>query len=132
MNRFQWVFHFYYALAGFLAIICLIAAFTEPPPTDSPSASPGFYAAFIVLCVTSIAVLETLRSSESLRQKLVGAGVGVGVTVSAYLWLADESNVHPADLGFLGAFAFVWLLAAGLLLFFFLLILFTRFNNRSG
>ena len=82
------------------------------------------------LCVTSIAVLESLRSSASLRQRLVAAGVGVGLVFSAYLWLADEAGSHPANLDFLAALGLVWGLVAGIVIVFFLIALLTRTPNR--
>ena len=132
MKHWEWVLYFYYAVAGLLAVISLIAAFLEEPATASPAADSGFYAAFIVLCVTSIAVLESLRSSDSLRKRFVAAGVGIGVTASAYLWLADEADVHPTSLEFLGSMAIVWLAGAALVFGFFLVVLFLRFDTRKS
>ena len=130
MKHLNWLLYFYYAVAGFLAVISLVAAVLGDPDATAPDANTGFYAAFIVLCVTSIAVLETVKSSESLRRKCVAAGVGIGITASAYLLLADEANVHPANLTFLSQMGLVWLIAAAVVFIFFLFLLIARVGNK--
>lgn len=59
---------FYYAVTGSLAFFSFFMALAEDPDPTNTVVDSGFYSAFIVLCVTSIAILESLRPSESLRQ----------------------------------------------------------------
>ena len=126
----EWILYFYYAVAGGVAFFSGLTAFIEQPPAGDPTAGPGFYGALIALCVTSIAVLERLRSSASLRQMLVAAGVGAGLILSAYLWMADEAGAHPSNVEFLAALGLVWGLVAGIVIVFFLIALLTRTPNR--
>ena len=129
-DRLKWILYFHYVVAGFLAVIGCIAAFIEGTNSKgSPEVDPGFYAAFIALCVMSIAVLEGLRTSGSLRTRLIAAGVGVGLMCSAYLWLADEAGSHPASLELLASIGIVWSLSAALVFFFFIVALFIRFED---
>ena len=96
----------------------------------APEANPSFYAAVIALCVASIALVEYLRSSDSLRTRLITAGVGVGLICSAYLWLADEADIHPANFDLLASVGIVWFLSVVLVLLFFPLVLFVRLFFR--
>ena len=58
--------------------------------------------------------------------------MGTGVTASALLWLADEGDALPASLEFLASFAFMWLLAAVLLVLIYLTILTFSFMDKSA
>ena len=127
----KWILYFHYGVAGFMAVVSCIAAFLEGTNTmEPPEVDPGFYAAFIALCVASIAAVEHVRSSVSLRTRLITAGVGVGLICSAYLWLADEAGSHPASLELLASMGIVWSLSAALVLFVFLVALFVRSEDR--
>ena len=119
--------YFHYSVAGTVAVVALVAALSADPIADvSGVASSGFYGALIVLCVTSIAALESLKTSESRRQKVLAGGVGVGLLAGAYLWLADEADVHPASLELLSGLGIVWLLVSIIVFIFFLLALIAR------
>ena len=125
----SWILYFYYAVASLVAFFSALTAFIEQP-TDGDTVGVGGYAALIALSVTSIAVLERLRSSASLRQKGVAAGVGTGLIVSAYLWMADEAGYHPLNREFLAGLGLVWGLVAGIAFICFLVALAMR--SESG
>ncbi len=93
----EWILYFYYAVAGGVAFFAGLVAFVTQPTTDDPTAGAGFYGALIALCVVSVAGLETLRASDSLRRRLAVAGVEAGLVISAYLWLVEEAGTHPSD-----------------------------------
>jgi hypothetical protein len=118
-NRKLKVLYFFYGVAGLLAAISIGAALSEDP---DGTLTTGSYAAITLLFVTSIALGESVRHTASVARKTIGAVVGLGVMSSAYLWVADELEVHPLDLQLLGALGIVWLLGAVLMAFIFVFV----------
>jgi hypothetical protein len=114
------VLYFFYGVARLLAAMSIGAALSEDP--DGPLTT-GAFAAITLLFVTSIALGESVRHTASVARKTIGAVVGLGVMASAYLWVADESEVHPLDLQLLGALGLVWLLGAVLMAIIFVFVM---------
>ena len=131
MKKSNIILYFYYAVSGFLASIAVLTAFLEETTPDDPTGNAGFYGAFVVLCITSIIGLESLRSSSSLRQRLMAGGIGIGLLAGAYLLLAESAMLHPTSLELLRGIAFVWLLSAAIVLIFFMVVLFTQLGKTN-
>ena len=116
---------FYYVVTMVLGIICVIVAFGE---SDGNS---GFYGALIVLLFSSIAAIESVKEKPP-QQRVIPGLIGIGLFVGAYLWLADEANAHPADLGLLGGLVIVWLLSALLVFAWLPVVLLVKSDTRKG
>ena len=64
---------------------------------DDPTASAGVYAPIIALSVASIILLEAANSDAKGFRRLPTAFIGLGSMASAYMWMADAADTHPAD-----------------------------------
>ncbi len=101
-----------YCAAGFVAIIAFYTALTTDGTKEDPAGVAGLYAPLIALSVASMVVAEAFRVSTRLFLWLRAIGIGVGSSLSAYLWMAEEAEVHPSNLNLLFDLSVVWVLAA--------------------
>ena len=87
-------FHiWWYAIIVVIGIVSFIASLQRQPSDSDPSGGAGFYAAIIAMCVAAAALTESVVKPK--YPKLVKVVMGIGVCLSAYLWVSAELNVHP-------------------------------------
>ena len=101
-----------YCVAGIVAVVAFYTALTTDGTDEDPAGVAGLYAPLIALSVATMIVAEAFRVSTHLFLWLRAIGIGVGSSLSAYLWMAEEAEVHPSDLGLLFDLSRVWIAAA--------------------
>ena len=87
-----------YCVAGTVAILAFYTALTTDGTDEDPAGVAGLYAPLIALSVAFMIVAEAFRLGTRLFVWLRAIGIGVGSSLSAYLWMADEAEVHPSNL----------------------------------
>ena len=101
-----------YGVAGTVAVIAFYTALTTDGTDENPAGEAGLYAPLIALSVAFMIVAEAFRLGTRLFVWLRAIGIGVGSSFSAYLWMAEEVEVHPSNLKLLFDLSIVWVLAA--------------------
>lgn len=77
-----------------LVVIVAIAAFLAPLTSDKPPGDAAFSAALIALCTAGWLIASPHKTRWI---------PGLGGLATAYLWLADASDMHPFNIQLPGA-----------------------------
>ena len=100
-----------FSMVVFIVIMSITTALLEEATEEAPSGVAGFSAALIALCTAAMVFTEPRRLG-SLALRMRRLCIGLGAMAGAYLWLADEANVHPTDPELFGAMSLVLIAAA--------------------
>ena len=111
-NLLQRIREYWYAITATLAVIVFLAALFSDPTEKDPSGGAGFHAAMLAMCAAAIFIAETAYVKNAPVRRLPSVFLGVVTLASAYLWIAAESEVHPASLELFGAVGLIWLACA--------------------
>ena len=108
----QWIREYWYAITTTFAVIVFLAALFSEPTEKDPSGGAGFYAAMLAMCAAAIFIAEAAYAKDAPVRRWPGVFLGVVTMASAYLWVAAESEVHPARWELFGAVGLLWLVCA--------------------
>ncbi len=88
---------YWYTIAGiFTAFVFLNALLTEGTE-ENPSGIAGWSAGMLAMSVAAIVIVEATYSGSISVKRWPGVFLGLVAMASAYLWVAGEAEVHPAD-----------------------------------
>ncbi len=119
---------YWYTIAGIFAVIVFLNALLTDGTEESPSGVAGWSAGMLAMSVAAIVIVEAAYSGSIAVKRWPGVFLGVVAMASAYLWVAAESEVHPANPGlFAGTIGF-WLTCALLAI----VVLVFRLGARRG
>ena len=123
---------------GFLVTaICIAAIFISAlltePTLDHPTGQAGLSAAHIALFVAAMVLLEIghsegdrVRKLPRLLSRLPRLLIGLSAMSGAYLWAAEESELHPTNVELVATLSAIWLAAGIVAVFVSLLVMVTR------
>lgn len=95
-----------------IAIVIAVAAFVAALIDDDPTGEAGLYAPVVALCTVAIVLGEAVNSRGVQFRRTPGFFVGLLGMATAYLWMAAEARIHPANPALLGEISLLWILAA--------------------
>ena len=125
-NLLKWLREYWYVVTGTFAIVVFLGALTTDPTEKDPSGEAGFFAAMLALCAAAIFIAETANAKSTSIRRAPGIFLGIVTLASAYLWIAAEAGVHPANPVLFGQIGFIWLLCAILAVLIAMMLLFIR------
>ena len=97
-----------------IGIIAILATTFSASTADNPAGLAGVYAPLVALCTASIAFTQVIHPGGQRQRNVARIAIGLGSIVSAYLWLASESELHPTSLELLRGMGLVILVTATL------------------
>ncbi len=101
-----------YCVASVVAVVAFYTALTTDGTDEDPAGVAGLFAPLIALSVAAMIVAEAFRVSANLFLWLRAIGIGFVSSLSAYLWMAEEAEIHPSNLKLLFDLSVVWVVAA--------------------
>ena len=108
-----WLVDYWCTVWGFLATAAFAAALASPSTEAEPSGEAGYYAAIIAMCLAAVLITEMAFARNRTGGRWWFASItGTMAMAGAYLWIADEANIHPADIDLLVSLVAVWVLTA--------------------
>ena len=113
MNKLlQWLRGYWYVVCGCFAGLVFLNAMLTHGSHENPAAVAGWSAAMLAMCVGAIALAEAAYRQGQPVRRAPGVFLGVVAIAGAYLWIADEVGVHPADPMLFGAVGVLWIAVA--------------------
>lgn len=102
----------WYSIAALIAFAAFLVPLTTAPTDDDPTGGAGSFAPVIALCTAAILLAEAVNAKGQQFRRIPSVFIGIGSMASAYLWIAAEAGVHPANPALLGAISLLWVVAA--------------------
>ena len=95
-----------------IAIVIAVAAFVAALIDDDTTGGAGLFAPVVALCTAAIVLGEAVNSRGLQFRRAPGFFVSLLGMAPAYLWIAAEADIHPANPALLGEISLLWILAA--------------------
>lgn len=93
----------YYVATISLAVFAFLTPLLTSATEEEPTGGAGLYAALIALCAAAILISEAATNAGSPMRRLPSIFIGIGCMANAYLWVAEEAEIHPANPLLLGS-----------------------------
>ena len=130
MSKLRSVLNWWHGLAALVAAFAFATPLLAAVTDEDPAGEAGLHAALIALCAAAMFTVETINADKWQVRKLPSLCIGVSLLASAYLWIAEEASIHPADPDLIAGISIVW--AMVLVVFIIpLVVLATKKNNAS-
>ena len=95
-----------------IAVATFTAALLTSPTNENPTGNPGLFAPIVALCTAAMILTQAVNGKGVKIQRFPGILIGIGSLASAYLWMAAEANIHPADPELLRTISIIWIAVA--------------------
>lgn len=102
----------WYSIATVIAIAAFLAPLLTAPSDENPTGGAGLFAPVVALCTAAIVLAEAVNAKRFQFRRIPSMFIGIGSMATAYLWMAAEADVHPANPTLLGAISLLWIVAA--------------------
>ena len=91
------VMNWWFAVAAGAAVIAFIIPLLNTATDEDPAREAGLFAPVVALCVAAMILAESTKAGGLQVRRVPGIFIGLGSMASAYLWMAEASDVHPRD-----------------------------------
>ena len=104
--------NWWYCVAALVAVAVFVNALDAASTDEDPTGNAGLSAALLGLCTAGMLFGESLHSRRGSNRRLPKVLMGVVAIAGAYLWIAGEADIHPADPVLLRLVSFTWIAAS--------------------
>ena len=109
MSKLKAVLNWWPVLCSIVAAFAFATPFLTSGTADAPSGEAGLYAALIALCAAAMITAEAVNADKMQIRKPQAICIGTCALASAYLWIAAEAEIHPADPQLMAQLSFIWI-----------------------
>ena len=81
--------------------LMIVGLFLGAILSESTEEDPAGIAGLVALCIASTVLAQAVNGGELQIRRAPRIFIGLGSMASAYLWVADAADTHPANLSFL-------------------------------
>ena len=97
MNWHRIIASWWYGIAAAAATFAFVLPLLTAPTDEVPTGNAGVFAPMVALFTAAIIFAEAVNGRALQPRRIPSFCIGIGSMASAYLWIAGEAGIHPAN-----------------------------------